>query len=379
MVKKQLQPDNKKNKNTYQFLLVGFLLCVTAILLAVFIIIFNKLPVNIHQIDKSDDNSNQTLPSDELIYSSDYLLYKNEKFYNPILNFPTNNQSHPVAVMIDNHFEVWDTQFGLSQARIVYHTLVEGGATRFMAIFDVNNAQSTKIGPVRSVRSYFLPLALEYDALLAHVGGSPEALAEIEDLDINNLNEMTAYGPLYFSRDDVNYIAPHSTFTSVIDLQQALIDSNLINSDNVPISHFQSTAELPLDNDSNQKITIDYSAGRTYDVAYTWNNITQSYLCYRFGEVQRDAETASVILINNLIIQYVPAEQVLDDKLRLAMDVVGEGQAVFFHNGQALPATWTKTDLVTPTQYFDLAGQEIIFDPGNIWIEIVPEGHEVEY
>lgn len=59
-----------------------------------------------------------------------------------------------VGVMIDNHFAAWDHQFGLSLSPLVYNVPVEGGVTRFLALFSLDT-DVKQIGPIRSVRPYF--------------------------------------------------------------------------------------------------------------------------------------------------------------------------------------------------------------------------------
>ena len=87
------------------------------------------------------------------------------------------SEKYPVAVMIDNKYEArpWS---GLSYAGLVFEAPVEGGITRFLAVYS-SSREIKKIGPVRSIRPYYLDWASGYGALMAHIGGSPAALADI--------------------------------------------------------------------------------------------------------------------------------------------------------------------------------------------------------
>ena len=71
--------------------------------------------------------------------------------------------------MIDNIFTA-TPQAGLDQADVVIEALVEGGVTRYMAIF--HSREPGVIEPVRSARTPFLYWASEYDALYVHVGSA---------------------------------------------------------------------------------------------------------------------------------------------------------------------------------------------------------------
>jgi len=48
------------------------------------------------------------------------------------------------------------------------------------------------------------------------------------------------------------------------------------------------------------------------------------------------------------------------------------GTATVFRNGVAIPATWHRTTLASPTQYLDAAGNPIPMAPGQTWVELVP-------
>lgn len=80
-------------------------------------------------------------------------------------------QVKPVVVVINNHRAAWP-QSGLQQASIVYEFLVEGGTTRYLAVFDRHFEEDFVVGPVRSLRPYFGEQAREYGGVVAHSGYS---------------------------------------------------------------------------------------------------------------------------------------------------------------------------------------------------------------
>jgi hypothetical protein len=57
------------------------------------------------------------------------------------------------------------------------------------------------------------------------------------------------------------------------------------------------------------------------------------------------------------------------------MDLKAGGKAVVFLNGQAVTAVWKKA-LGDRTRYYDSNNSEILFNPGQIWVELVPEERE---
>lgn len=84
------------------------------------------------------------------------------------------------AVMVENSPEA-RPQSGLKDAGVVFEAVAEGGITRFVALYQ--EAQPDLIGPVRSIRPYFVEWAAGFDAGLAHVGGSELALNMVKSGD----------------------------------------------------------------------------------------------------------------------------------------------------------------------------------------------------
>ena len=118
--------------------------------------------------------------------------------------------SQVVGVMIDNHPDS-RPESAVSKAKIVYEASVEGGLTRYLAIFDSKQAVA-EVGPVRSARAYFLDWLQEYgNGLYMHSGGSPDALSVIKQKNIFDANEFFR-GQYYWRSQDRQ--APHNLYTS---------------------------------------------------------------------------------------------------------------------------------------------------------------------
>ena len=78
------------------------------------------------------------------------------------------NNTRPITVMIPNTKTA--SQYGISQADVLYECNVEGSITRLMALFqDWRNFD--RIGNVRSCRDYYIYWSFEWDAFYIHFGG----------------------------------------------------------------------------------------------------------------------------------------------------------------------------------------------------------------
>lgn len=275
----------------------------------------------------------------------------------------------PLAIMIENHPDA-RPQAGLSKASLVIEAEAEGGTTRFLAVF-ADDQNIDRIGPVRSARGYYLDWAEEFSAAYIHCGGSPEALARIINENILDINEF--YKGSLFWRDQKRY-APHNVYTSTEKLRSYLKEKNITATGSFPTWEYKTEAgenERP----ASQKIEVDYWL-KGFDVDWVYSSSTNDYLRIMNGKEHQD-ENGDKIYAKNVIIQYIPAE-VVDELKRLKMDVIGSGKAFTCFDGKCIDAKWNKKSSSMRTRFYDLNGEEIKFNPGTTWIEVVRPGVNVK-
>lgn len=282
---------------------------------------------------------------------------------------------YPVAIMIENLSTI-RPQSGLNKANVVYETLAEGGITRFLAIY-ASGEKIEEIGPVRSARDYYLDWVSEYNALYAHVGGSPSALRLITQYSLLDLDQIGGDHP-YFWRDRERATAfEHTLFTSSELQARALRDKKIQKEgDYEPWLFKKEEASLSERPDEAKKITIDFST-YSYKVEYEYNREKNVYLRSNGGTPHLDFKTQEQLLAKNVVVQYVKTRLV--DSSRLAIEAIGEGGALVFQDGQMINATWKKESRAERTRFYNKDGKEIQFNPGPTWVEIVPTDREVEY
>ena len=101
------------------------------------------------------------------------------------------------AIMVNN-ISAARPQRGISKASILFESKVEGGITRFMAIFEDYTELEGDVGPVRSGRDQFLQWAMPMQALYCHIGRSGITQTYIDsfnyhDMDIDGQNRVFTY------------------------------------------------------------------------------------------------------------------------------------------------------------------------------------------
>lgn len=278
---------------------------------------------------------------------------------------------HPLAIMVENHPDA-RPQVGLDKASIVYEAITEGGITRFMAIFGPNDA--SKVGPVRSARTYFVDWAEELNAFLSHVGGNLDALDKIKLDNVYDLDEFGIGDAAYWRENSAFKDLEHTMYTSTDLLYfQASKKGWPVESSSFKAYKFQKPEENNSENTLAQNITIDFSTA-SYLVGWNFDPKTNKYLRSMAGSPHKDQATTQQLSANNLIIQSV-ARTLAPTSIGeegYAMQTIGSGKAIIFINGKEINGTWKKGGIGSRTLFYDENGKEIEFIPGNFWIEIVP-------
>lgn len=286
----------------------------------------------------------------------------------------------PLAVMIDN-IAAATPQAGLDQADVVIEALVEGGVTRFMAVF--HSKAPAVIEPVRSARTPFLYWAAEYDALYAHVGsaeldGPADAGRQIHEWGIHDLDLGTQPFDYSYVRDP-NRLAPHNVLIDASKLRQRAVE---LGREGPPalVSWPFTVPEGLLPGVPALRFSVQFGPfSPRFSVQWDWDASVQRYLRSQFGEPQHDAASGNRLAFANVIIQYANA-YLADGNGHVLIDVVGEGPAQVYSNGQLVEGTWRKTGLRERTEFLGPDGAPIPLLAGPTWIEVVqPSGRSTVF
>lgn len=275
------------------------------------------------------------------------------------------------AVMIENSPDARPLS-GLAAASLVFEAPVEGGITRFMAVYAAG-VDVPKIGPVRSSRKYFVDWAQEFGGVYAHVGGSPEALDFLRQADVRDLNEIT--NGRFFWRDNVRR-APHNAYTSTDLLRSFAAGAKKADSADFEAWHFKDSAPSEKHRTKTADLVIDFSTP-TFRVAWTYDPDRDEYLRRQGGQMQRDAD-GTVVRAKNVVVFFTKVE-VIDGELRLHVITVGDGRALVSSGGHAVSATWQRDASNGRTRFYGNDGKEIELSAGPTWVEVASEGTPVRY
>ena len=260
-------------------------------------------------------------------------------------------------------------QSGLNSASIVYEYLVEGGITRFLALY-WNNIPN-KIGPIRSARPYFIKTADSYKSILLHAGASPAGFELLQNNDIKHIDQI--YNGNYFWRGSDKKI-PHNLYTGYFKIAEHL--NSLTGQEYKPRFDFKDFSLINTEEIKAKKINIKYWGN--YSVNYKYeikNNVYKRYL-YDFKTPHLNANNEQ-ITVNNIIVKFVKTNT-KDKQGRLEVQINGSGKAYYFIDGDFIKGKWKKEEGKW-TIFYNKDNKELKLNPGKTWIQVVPRTAEINY
>jgi hypothetical protein len=296
-------------------------------------------------------------------------------YYNPLTGMPTQediSNNRPVAVMINN-VRAGMPQHGTSRADIIYETLVEGSATRKVAIFqDVSDVGV--IGSVRSARLFFVDVVQGHDAIYFHAGGSPEAIQTLRSRRMDNFNHT-----IVFYRDSgrrATHAYEHTLMTTGDRIMDGIQGSEFRTEHEPGYEHSLIFADeaIPPNGSPADRITVTFSAGKS--TTFIYNEATNQYAVEQFGDPLRDGNDNTQLTVSNVIVIRT-AIRVIDSAGRQGITTIGRGDGYLFTNGQYVEITWIREREDQPYRFIFEDGSPVVLNRGSTYICVIPTAQTV--
>ena len=269
-----------------------------------------------------------------------------------------------VALKIENSV-VARPLSGLERAELVYEELVEGGETRFMAFFHCRD--SAKAGPIRSARLVDPAILMPKTRVLAYSGGNQTVLDALDEAGVVSVTEDVA-GSAMQRVERPGISSEHTLYANSASVRR-LVRKKF---DEPPPEGLLAFGEL--EGKSMKTSTITLNFGGTSTITYEWSG--KGWMRFQDGAPFM-AESGTHIAPTNVLIEEhrVALSEVVDVTGTPSPSIVnetGKGRAVLFRDGRMVAGRWTRPSLEEPTTFETKDGDEMVFAPGTIWIELVP-------
>ena len=270
-----------------------------------------------------------------------------------------------VAIKVENNSVAYPLS-GLEDAEVVIEEPVEGGLTRFLAVFHCTD--STRVGPVRSARIVDPAIVSPYTRILAAAGGNQIVRDALDEAELIVLDENTS-GTAMFRADRPGIAMEHTLYGNSKKLRKL----GMKKYEDAPAELFE-FGDLPDGSKKARSISITLSAFAL--VTYEWDG--DAWKRFDAGE-PLVAESGEQIAVDNVIIE----EHTVNNSDRLGdilgtpspeiEDVTGSGKALLFRDGRVFVGKWVRDSETDPITFETKKGDTMVLHEGTTWIEIVPD------
>jgi hypothetical protein len=277
-----------------------------------------------------------------------------------------------VGVKIDNH-PAARPQSGLEIADGAYEIPVEGGLTRFIALFQ--QSDSEYVGPNRSGRptdsTIMRPLVGPFQ-----ISGAQRWVQDVFRRDGTLVvydNGVTTYRMSHRS-------APHNLYTSTPAIRALADDRGW--PDEAPPPLYVYGNEPTETTESAMTVTFDWSDAP--DVIWTWDG--EQYLRLNGTTphewIDADGNTGQIAFDTLVVIKsdrYIAKDPTGQGSSVPAMTTTGSGEALVFYSGGVFEATWERETIEDMIRIIDEAGDDVILPPGRVWTNIFPDDRTITW
>jgi len=266
-----------------------------------------------------------------------------------------------MAVKIDNALAAVPQQ-GLDLAEVVFEEEVEGGITRFIALYQISKPGA--IGPVRSGREVDAQLLPPFSPVLGISGAAGPVTRQFDKAKIRWLEE-TSGGPGDPFYRVSGRSSPHDLFVHTRALLAAGKGTEAIHE---PVFAFD--AQRPAGGRAIEAVDLEFSPSS--EIRWEWSGD-------RWHRLQNASPHQSAagdgLTADNVVVMRVrsrPGDRA--DSLgnpTLELDVIGDGRATVLRDGRAYPARWRKATADDHIQWTTPQGDPLPLRPGRTWIEVL--------
>jgi hypothetical protein len=264
-------------------------------------------------------------------------------------------------------------QAGINNADIVVEEGVEGGVTRFAAIFHSRDAGS--VGPVRSARSTDVAIATPLRRPLFGYSGTNAAFAELVRkaplVDVGVGRFPTAY------HREPGRPQTYNLFTSTEPLFRAAPGELAAPP---PLFRYRREGEglSAAGSERAGRIQAQWKGRIVTTVVYEWDPQAKTWLRTQDRTPHLDADGTRVAP-RNVVFQLVNYHNTgFVDRSGAQVpeaELLGEGEAWVATDGRLVKGRWTRPSVDVVTTYTDGSGAPVLLTPGSTWVELVPVGN----
>jgi hypothetical protein len=258
-------------------------------------------------------------------------------------------------------------QTGLNAADMVWEEVVEGGITRYVAVY--HSTVPPQIGPIRSVRPMDPAIAAPLHGLFAFSGGQQPFVDAVAGAGLQVISQDAGHPGFYRLN---SRSAPHNVYADpAAFLAQADPGHQAPPSPQFAIATPDKQPTAVAIGTPVPAVRLKLS-GLSFP---TWTANPDGLWWRAEGTTPAMEAGAPVRAVNVVVLRVDVVNTRFIDPAGTAVPetvMVGSGEALVGTAGRVVHATWTKNSPGEPVTLTGADGQPVLLAPGNTWVELVP-------
>lgn len=251
---------------------------------------------------------------------------------------------------------------GLQAADIVFVQMVEGGMTRFHAVY--HSHFPDLVGPVRSLRPMDAAILGQWNATLLASGGASRFIPRVEGVVKLLTNDRRDVG---FHRDGARRV-PHNVMVDLTRVVPTLEGAG----DATPFAATGETSSAA-GGEAAAGVALRYPGARS---RWDFDGATGTYLRTDGSGPSVEADGTRISARNVVVLRVTTKDSGGKDAAGNPVPETildGTGELHLFADGAVTTGRWTKSGDTGEFALTDAAGEPLVLAPGNTWVELLPE------
>jgi hypothetical protein len=273
-----------------------------------------------------------------------------------------------LAVKIENS-DAARPQTGLNAADVVWEQVVEGGITRFVAVY--HSTVPPEIGPIRSVRPMDPGIAGPLRGLFAFSGGQGPFVDAVSAAGLQVVSLESGAGGYYRT----GRAAPHNIYAdpTVLLGQADAAHTAAPGGEFVFAAEGEQPTAVTAGTPAN---VLDLRLSPIGRPSWRWSPADGRWLRSERGVPALEADGTPLLAVNVVVLRVDVVTTPFTDAIGTHVPetvMVSSGEALIATGGRTVAATWSKASGGEPVVLTGADGRPIRLAPGNTWVELVPK------
>ncbi len=258
-------------------------------------------------------------------------------------------------------------QVGLDVADIVFEEMVEGGMTRYLAVWHSN--VPAEIGPVRSLRPMDPEIVSPFGGIFAYSGGQfrfiQMMLATSVINEEHNCDRNKTPGCLWYR--STGNVAPHNVILLAPEMLERHQDAAA-----PPLRQFdyaQSADQASAVVEGQPLVSVNTRFSGISSPTWEWDGTQGKFLRFQTNGSADVASGGNQIGADNVIALFVDIVTIEDIP---TTRLVSQGKGWVASGGSIFEINWIKATPESPIVLSTLGGAEVVLAKGQTWIELLP-------